>query len=154
MSLPGIIAVNRDRAAISIPTEEQTTHFVTLDRQSAEINDSHEFALSASAAKINKHSTFSNKEKTSPIEGGMAIGFITASCLTIIGIPVIAVTLAEAEGKISAKNARRINELLIPFTFPGLLVGLVGGMIGAGVGGCVALCKKIAHRIKKHHQHA
>ncbi len=152
MSLPGVNAV-RDHVVVSIPVEQQSTHTVALDRQSAELGDRHEFALSAPPAKINKQNAFSDKEKTSPIEDGMAIGFMTASCLTIIGIPVIAITLAEAEKKISTKAARRINELLIPFTFPGLLIGLVGGMIGAGVGGVVVLCQKIAHRIKKKHQH-
>lgn len=92
-----------------------------------------------------------HKHSKSPVEDGMAIGFITGSCLSIIGIPVIAVNLLEADKKLSAATSKNLTDILIPFTFPGLLVGVVGGFIGACVGGMVSLCRKIHHGVRKHY---
>jgi hypothetical protein len=89
-------------------------------------------------------------ERSSPVEDGLAIGFIAGSCLSIVGIPILAVEWAEAEGKISKNACKSIKQALIPFTFPGLLVGLAVGVVGAGVGGMVSLCRKIHHACKKH----
>lgn len=92
-------------------------------------------------------------KRTSPIEDGMAIGFMTGSCMSILGIPIIAVSLLEAQKKISKAAAKNLKDILIPFTFPGLLVGVVGGLIGAGVGGVVSLCHKIYHAVKQRNHH-
>ncbi len=92
----------------------------------------------------------SDRQRKSPIEDGMAIGFIAGSCLSIIGIPVMAVQWAEAEKRISKTTSDNLTQVLVPFTFPGLLVGLAAGIVGAVVGGVVSLCQKIHHAVKKH----